>query len=264
MEVMLAETRGEKYYCRVTRAMAQASGEIVIDAPEGTSTAPMVALAAATEEGDGAGAPRPPVAAPFDAETEDGAPAPLPASSPAAPLVLGVRMFLHGSQQHLAAYDLSRLSEVTDTGASGASGTLAQIVDCYRPSPFYVGGLDAVGAPARDAFASTRTRAYPSVAGGARERVRAAAARADAAARSPPASGRVARRSRSACWPRATPPRPSSTRSARSRSSTATPCASPTRPSTPGPREGDSASLRRGRAARVPEIASPRRERSEG
>ena len=162
--------------------MAQASGEIVIDAPEGTSTAPMVALAAATEEGDGAGAPRPPVAAPFDAKTEDGAPAPLPASSPAAPLILGVRMFLHGSQQHLAAYDLSRLSEVTDTGASGAPGTLAQIVDCYRPSPFYVGGLDAVGAPARDAFASTRTRAYPSVAGG-RERVRAAAARADAAAR---------------------------------------------------------------------------------
>ena len=102
-----------------------------------------------------------PVAAPSDAKPEDGAPAP-PASSPAAkplPLVLGVRMFLHGSQQHLAAYDLSRLSEVTDTGASGAPGTLAQIVDCYRPSPFYVGGLDAVGAPARDAFASTRTRA---------------------------------------------------------------------------------------------------------
>ncbi|KAK7233594.1 guanyl-nucleotide exchange factor, partial [Aureococcus anophagefferens] len=126
--------------------MAQASGEIIIEGPEGTSTAPMVALAAATEEGDGAGAPRPPVAAPSDAKTEDGAPAP-PASSPAAkplPLVLGVRMFLHGSQQHLAAYDLSRLSEVTDTGASGAPGTLAQIVDCYRPSPFYVGGLDAV------------------------------------------------------------------------------------------------------------------------
>ena len=152
--------------------MAQASGEIIIEGPEGTSTAPMVALAAATEEGDGAGAPRPPVAAPSDAKPEDGAPAP-PASSPAAkplPLVLGVRMFLHGSQQHLAAYDLSRLSEVTDTGASGAPGTLAQIVDCYRPSPFYVGGLDAVGAPARDAFASTRTRAYPSVDGGARTR----------------------------------------------------------------------------------------------
>jgi hypothetical protein len=148
--------------------MAQASGEIIIEGPEGTSTAPMVALAAATEEGDGAGAPRPPVAAPSDAKPEDGAPAP-PASSPAAkplPLVLGVRMFLHGSQQHLAAYDLSRLSEVTDTGASGAPGTLAQIVDCYRPSPFYVGGLDAVGAPARDAFAATRTRAYPSVDGG--------------------------------------------------------------------------------------------------
>mmetsp|Transcript_5455 Transcript_5455/g.17308 ORF Transcript_5455/g.17308 Transcript_5455/m.17308 type:complete len:190 (+) Transcript_5455:26-595(+) len=123
--------------------MAQASGEIIVEGPEGTSTAPMVALAAATEEGDGAGAPRPPVAAPSDAKTEDGAPAPLPASSPA-PLILGVRMFLHGSQQHLAAYDLSRLSEVTDTGASGAPGTLAQIVDCYRPSPFYVGGLDAV------------------------------------------------------------------------------------------------------------------------
>ena len=145
--------------------MAQASGEIIIEGPEGTSTAPMVALAAATEEGDGAGAPRPPVAAPSDAKPEDGAPASSPAAKPL-PLVLGVRMFLHGSQQHLAAYDLSRLSEVTDTGASGAPGTLAQIVDCYRPSPFYVGGLDAVGAPARDAFASTRTRAYPPVDGG--------------------------------------------------------------------------------------------------
>ena len=46
-----------------------------------------------------------------------------------------------------------------DVTMASSTGTLAQIVDCYRPSPFYVGGLDAVGAPARDAFASTRTRA---------------------------------------------------------------------------------------------------------
>ena len=70
------------------------------------------------------------------------------AASKGTPLLLGVRMFLYGSQQHLSMYDLSRLSEVTDSvggGATrGAPGGLAQIVDCYRPSAFYVGGLDAV------------------------------------------------------------------------------------------------------------------------
>ena len=59
-------------------------------------------------------------------------------------LLLGVRMFLYGSQQHLSAYDLSRLGEIADDGSCGPTGTLTQICDCYRPSAYYVGGLDAV------------------------------------------------------------------------------------------------------------------------
>eukprot|EP00629_Pelagomonadales_sp_RCC1024_P009767 CAMPEP_0119277006 /NCGR_PEP_ID=MMETSP1329-20130426/16379_1 /TAXON_ID=114041 /ORGANISM="Genus nov. species nov., Strain RCC1024" /LENGTH=220 /DNA_ID=CAMNT_0007277457 /DNA_START=100 /DNA_END=759 /DNA_ORIENTATION=- len=68
--------------------------------------------------------------------------APAPAAADGAPLLIGVRLFMYGSQQDLAQYDLSRLSEQADGAA--ASQDLARIVDYFRPTQLYAGGIDGV------------------------------------------------------------------------------------------------------------------------